>query len=396
MKAIVIGLKDLRLRLRDRSAIIIAFIAPLVLATIISFAFQNEDLPFRATFGLVDLDQSEVSKSLATGIREIPVLRDSITLEPVASETEAATKMGKFEVSAVLVIPPGFGEAVRTGMATEIRVLGSPDFPIAGEVAQALASGFTSEINAGRLSIQTAITAGALATPGAPDLNALVQKAIQERIPISVRDGQLGVRQVTAADYFGPAMSIFFLFFTVQFGAISLITERREGTLNRLLAAPIKPASVVIGKVLSSFVLGLLSIGAMIAATSVLLDAKWGDPLAVAALTIAIVFAAMGITGLLITFAKTQEQASGFGAMAATGLALLGGNFIQVTDAPLIIRRLSLLTPNGWALRGFYDLAAAAEGGGITTILPVLGAVIAFGVVTGAAALFFGRRLVAT
>jgi ABC-2 type transport system permease protein len=394
VKAIVIGLKDLRLRLRDRSAIIIAFIAPLVLATIISFAFGNEDQPFETTYGLVDLDQSEISKSFATGIRQIPSLRDAITLKPIASETDAATQLGKLEITAGLVIPPGFGEAVSTAAATEVRVLRSSDAPIAGEIAEALASGFTSEINAGRLSIQTAVTAGALARPGAPDLNALVQKAIEGRIPITLSDGQIGVRQVTPADYFGPAMSIFFLFFTVQFGAISLITERREGTLNRLLAAPIKPASVVVGKVLSSFVLGLLSIGAMIAATSVFLDAKWGDPLAVAALTIAIVFAAMGITGLLITFAKTQEQAGGFGAMAATGLALLGGNFVQITDAPAIIRRLSLLTPNGWALRGFYDLAA--EGGGITSIFPALGAVIAFGIVTGAAALFFGRRLIAT
>jgi ABC-2 type transport system permease protein len=71
---------------------------------------------------------------------------------------------------------------------------------------------------------------------------------------------------------------------------------------------------------------------------------------------------------------------------------MLGGNFIQVTDAPEIFRTLSLFTPNGWALRGFFDLSA--EGGGIGSILPALGAIIAFGVVAGALALGVGRRLV--
>jgi ABC-2 type transport system permease protein len=392
MKFLIIGLKDLRLRLRDRSAFIIAFIAPLALASIISFAFGSQQQTFETTFGLVDLDKTEISQSFAKGLQQIPSLKDSIHLKTLTSEAEASPMVRDHTVSAAIVIPAGFAQAVQTGNASEIKVLKNPDAPIAGQVATALASGFSSEINAGRLSIQTAVSGGALAKPGAPDLNTLVQKAIQGRIPVNLADGQLGVNEVTAADYFGPSMSIFFLFFTVQFGALSLLTERREGTLARLLAAPVKPATIVAGKVFSSFVLGLLSIGAMIAATHFLLGSRWGDPLAVAVLTVAIVFAAMGITGVLVTLAKTQEQAGGFGAIAATGLALLGGNFIQITDAPLVIRKISLLTPNGWALRAFFDLAA--EGGGIMSILPALGAVIAFGVVFGALALLLGRRLV--
>jgi ABC-2 type transport system permease protein len=392
MKFLIIGLKELRLRLRDRSAIIIAFIAPLALATIISFAFGNQDQSFETTFGLVDLDKSEISRSFVQGVEQIPTFKDSIHFKSIDSESDAEPQVRDHLVSAAIIIPSGFAQAVQSGNAIELRVLRNPDAPIAGQVAQALASGFSSEINAGRLAIQTAVSGGALARPGAPDINALIQKAIQGRIPTNLTDGQIGVNEVTAADYFGPSMSIFFLFFTVQFGALSLLTERREGTLPRLLAAPLKPSTIVLGKVFSSFVLGLVSIGAMIAATHFLLGAKWGDPLAVGALTVAIVFAAMGITGVLITLAKTQEQAGGFGAIAATGLSLLGGNFIQITDAPVAIRTISLLTPNGWALRAFFDLAA--EGGGITSILPALGAVIAFGVVFGALALLLGRRLV--
>lgn len=390
-KAIHIGLKDLRLRLRDRSAIIIAFIAPLLLATIISFAFGREQVTFRTSFAIADQDRSDVSKSFVEALGKIPVVKDAVKIRQVSAE-QAQSLVGDNKVGAGIVIPPGFGEAVISGKAAEIKVLRNVESPVSGTFAEAVAGAFTTEINSGRVAIQTAVAAGALQNRDSPGLAALIQKAVAARIPIQLIDGQIGTREVKASSYFGPSMSIFFLFFTVQFGALGILAERRDGTLSRLLASPIKPSMIVTGKVLSSFVLGLVSITSMIVATTFLLGANWGDPLAVVAITLAIVFTAMGVTGLVITLAKTVEQAQGYGSITAVGLALLGGNFIQVTDAPEIIRRISLLTPNGWALRAFVDLSA--EGGGIASILPALGAILAFGIVAGGLALLLGRKLV--
>lgn len=389
--AIHIGIKDLRLRLRDRSAIIIAFIAPLVLATIISFAFGRDDVTFRTSLAIADQDGSEISKSFIDAFGTIPILKDAVTVKRTSAD-QAQTLVEKQKAGAAIVIPPGFGLAVASGAAAEIKVLRGVESPISAALAEAVAGGFVSEINSGRLAIQTAVSAGALQRRDSPGLGALVQKAIEARIPINLVDGPIGAREVKAASYFGPSMSIFFLLFTVQFGALGILAERRDGTLSRLLASPTKPSVIVAGKVLASFVLGLLSITSMIFATTFLLGANWGEPLAVAALTLAIVFAAMGVTGMVVVLAKTVEQAQGYGAIAAIGLALLGGNFIQVTDAPEIIRKLSLLTPNGWALRAFFDLSA--QGGGVASILPALGAILAFGVVAGGMALQLGRKLV--
>lgn len=393
MRAIFIALKDLRLRLRDRSAIVLAFIAPLILAFIISSALGQEEGVFRATFAVVDDDKSDISKSFVEGIRSVPALKN-LELKEVKDRDEAVALMDKEESSAAFVIPSGFGQSITTGQPAKLTVLRSPAFPVGGQVAKALADAFAAEINAGGLTIQTAVDSGLVARPGAPDLNTLIQKAVGGRIPVNLVDGKIGVNEVSSADYFAPGMTIFFLFFTVQFGALGILAERRDGTLPRLLAAPIKPSTVIIGKELSSFVLGLGSMLTMMVVTSILLDANWGDPLAAVALAVAITLAAMGVTGLAISLARTQEQAAGFGSITAMGLALLGGNFLQITDAPWIIRTLSLLTPNGWALRSFFDLAA--EGGGISSILPGLGAVFAFAVVTGALALLLGRRLVVT
>lgn len=389
---VVIGLKDLRLRLRDRSAIVVSFLAPLILATIISFAFQEEGA-FRTSFAIADLDGSPLSSSLERGLREIPAFADAITLEVVGTEIAALDLLDKHTVSAALVIPEGFGTAVENGEEASIKVLRSVESPIGGTIAQAIADGFVAELNAGRLSIQSAVAAGALRRPGS-NLPVLIEKAASERIPAVVTDGQVAAREVNAASYFAPGMAIFFLFFTVQFGALGIIAERREGTLQRLLAAPMRTSQIVAGKLFSSFVLGCMSMVTMVFATRALLGAEWGDPLAVAGLSAAIVLAAMGVTGLVIALAKTQEQAAGYASIAAIGLSLLGGNFIQITDAPWIIQKISLLTPNGWALRGFFDLAA--EGGGVASIAPALAAVLAFAAVTGGAGLLLGRRLVAS
>jgi ABC-2 type transport system permease protein len=391
-EAFFIGLKDLRLRLRDRSAIIVAFVAPLALATIISFAFGNFAGPFKVHFAVADLDHSNISASFVKGLSSIPSIKGFLTAKTAKTAEEARALTNKGKVGGAFIIPKGFGQAVGAGNA-EVHVVRSTEQPVSGEVAEAIAKGFVAEVNAGRLSVATVVASGALAKPGAVKLAEVIQKAVAGRIPVSLADGPVGARAVTTASYFGPSMAIFFLFFTVQFGALGIMAERREGTLARLLAAPIRPAAIVAGKVASSFALGLVSMVSMIAATSLLLGATWGDPLAVAALVVAIVLAAMGVTGLVITLAKTIEQAQGFGAITATGLALLGGNFIQIATAPKAIRTLSLLTPNGWALHGFVDLASG--GGGITTILPALGAVLAFAIVTGGLALLLGRRLVA-
>lgn len=393
MRAIVIALKDLRLRLRDRSAIVLAFVAPLILAFIISSALGQDEGIFRATFTVVDGDKSEISKSFVEGIRSVPALKN-LQLKEVGNRDEAVELMDKTQAGAAFLIPAGFAESITTGQTAKLTVLRSPNFPVGGQVAQALADAFAAEVNAGGLTIQTAVDSGLVSKPGGPDLNTVIQKAVEGRIPVSLVDGQIGVNEVSSADYFAPGMTIFFLFFTVQFGALGILAERRDGTLPRLLAAPIKSSTVIIGKQLASFVLGLVSMLTMMVVTSLLLDANWGDPVAAVALAVAITFAAMGVTGLAISLARTQEQAAGFGSITAMGLALLGGNFIQITDAPWIIRKLSLLTPNGWALRSFFDLAA--EGGGIATILPGLGAILAFALVTGALALVIGRRLVAT
>jgi len=129
----------------------------------------------------------------------------------------------------------------------------------------------------------------------------------------------------------------------------------------------------------------------LVIASQVLLGARWGNPAAVALLCLATVLAVMGIASVVATMAKTEEGASAYGQMLGLVIALVGGNFIPTGSAPRVLRRLALLTPNGWALRGFSDLGSGGAFHTVTTNLLVL---LAFAAVTGSIGMVRARRLV--
>lgn len=390
--AFVIAQKDLRQRMRDRSAIVAAFIAPLALAFIVSGAFGGGfSGSFSATYVVADEDDSELSRAFTEQVLGSPELGDQVRVESVRSPEEARERVTD-GASAAFVIPFGFGEAVAANRKTTITVLRNPDAPIGSQVADALAGAFTAQVNAGRLSVLTTLRATGTGAPPDPDeISDLARAAAAERIPVQLTEGGVGVREVGGANYFGPAMAVFSLFFTTAFVARSLIGERQEGTLPRILAAPVRRSAVVIGKSMSAFVLGLLSLGVMFVTLGLVLGVDWGDRLALAVLSVVTVLAVMGLMTMVQTLARTQQGADASAQMLTITLALLGGNFFPVFQMPEAIQRLSALTPNGWALRGYSDIAY--DGATIGDLGPHLLAIGAFAAVTGAIGILRARRI---
>jgi ABC-2 type transport system permease protein len=387
--ALLVAGKDLRQRLRDRSALVIAFIAPFVLASIIGLAFGG-DFAFRATYAVADADRGPVAAGFSDGVLAAPALRDLVTVRRV-DPGQARDLVERAEVDAAFLLPAGFSASVQRGAPATITVLSSGENPIAGQVARSLAEAYAAELTATGLAVATALDAAGR-PPSEAEARRLGERAAAGRLPVALVEGPAGGRTIEAASYFGPSMAIFFLFFTVSFGARSILSERREGTLRRLLATAAPPGGVLAGKALAAFTLGTASMLVMWLATTLVFGADWGDPVAVVALTVSSVLSAIGITALVVTLARTEEQAEGYSSLVVFTLALLGGNFIYLAQLPELLQRAALLTPNGWALRGFVDLVA--DGGGLATVAAPLAVTLAVGLVTGALALRRARRMV--
>jgi ABC-2 type transport system permease protein len=386
---LLIAGKDLRQRLRDRSALVIAFVAPFLLASIIGLAFGG-DFAFRATYAVADADRGPLAAGFTDGVLGSPGLRDLVTVRRVdAAQARALVERG--EVDAAFLLPAGFSAAVQRGAPATVTVVEAGENPLAGQVARSLAEAYAAELTATRLAVITALDAAG-GSAGAAEARRLGERAAAGRLPVQLVDGRIGDRPIEPANYFGPSMAIFFLFFTVSFGARSILSERRQGTLRRLLATAAPPGAVLAGKALASFLLGVASVLVMWLATTVVFGADWGDPVAVVALTVSSVLSAIGITALVVTLARTDEQAEGYSSLVVFALALLGGNFIYLAQLPELLQRASLLTPNGWALRGFVDLVA--DGGGPGTVATPVAVTLAVGLATGGLALYRARRMV--
>lgn len=379
--ALLIAAKDLRQRLRDRSAIMVAVVVPLGLAFVFNATLggiSTEGVAFR--YGVVDEDRSEISAVFVDEV--LPAVEEggAIRVRSVPSDAEGRRSVEAGELDALLVVPAGFGAAVEGSGAAEIRVVGDVDEPTAAQVARSIASTFVADLNAVRVAVAT------VADPHATDpaeLGALVERAAAIATPVDVVDVTATTKELDVTTYYAAGMAVFFLFFTVQFGVASLLDERKDGTLSRLLAAPIGRSAILGGKLLTSFVIGTLSMATLIVATSLLLGAAWGDWFGVALLVLSGVLAATGIMSIVATLAKTSEQAGNWQSIIAVVLGMLGGVFFPISQAPGFLPTLSLVTPQAWFLRGLSDMAGDT---GWTVVLPAVLAMLVFAAVTGAIA----------
>lgn len=373
---LTIAAKDLRQRLRDRSAYVIAFLVPFGLAAIFSLTLANVDEgSFTATYAVANLDGGQVSGSFVSTLDGL----DFVTLRTARSAAAADRLTADGDVDAAFVIPEGFSAQAAEGGGGRIRVLTNPDASIAGLVARSLATSFASDLNAIQVSVSTVLGDQA-GSPDPAELAALVQRAQGTAATAVLSQDTAENRLFSSTTFYAAGMAVFFVFFTVEFGVRSLLAERESGTLARLLVSPIRPGAIVAGKALATFVVGLVSMSALVVASTLLLGAEWGDPMGVALLIVAGVLAAMGLTTLVSSLAKTPAQAGGYASTAAVVLGLLGGTFFPVSQGPTFLANLSLVAPQAWMMRGFQDLAGGANVG---EILPALAAILAFAVVLG-------------
>jgi ABC-2 type transport system permease protein len=392
--ALLIAVKDLRQRIRDRSFFLWGIVAPVGLAAIFSMLLGSvpDGDSVRVSFGAVDQDGGEVARIFSDdvlgGLQQSDVVEQIVRYDDVGA-AESAVAGG--DVDAVFVIPAGFTEKADGGEEVAIQVIGFVDSPIGTQVARSVAQAFAAEINGVGLAVGT-VAAMEGSMPDQAEIDSMISEI--RDIPARITVGTIAAsdKELEASTFYSAAMAVMFLFLIVQFGVLGLLEEKENGTLSRLLAAPLRRVSVVAGKALTSFVIGVLSMTAVILITSLALGADWGDPLGVAILVLAGILAALGLMMLVAAFAKTAEQAGNLQAIAGFLLAMVGGAFFPIAQAGGFLETVSKITPHAWFLRGLGDLAA---GEGVGGILGSLWPILLFAVVTGGLASIRLRRVVA-
>lgn len=386
--ALQIAGKDLRQRVRDRSAILLAVVVPLALAAIFSLLFGPASTPRAFRYAVADHDHSRITATFTHDVLGILADRGIVTVQAM-TEPRARAAVAHGSLDAAYVFPAGFAAKVQSPDPVAVQVVGSVDQVTATDVARSIARAYVADLNAARV----AVAAVAHQRPGTPPatLAAVAGQVVGSTPALRLADVSARARVLDTKTYFAAGMAVFFLLFTVQFGVSSLIDERSDGTLPRLLAAPVRRTQVLAGKLITSVVLGVASLTVLVLATTWLLGASWGNPLGVGLLVVAGVLAGTGITSLVASLARTPEQAGSWQAVVAVSLGLLGGSFFPIQQSGALLATLSLATPHAWFLRGLADLST----GSVAAVLPAVAALLGIGLVTGTVAVLRIDKVVA-
>jgi ABC-2 type transport system permease protein len=353
--------KDLRERVRDRTALLVALVIPFALAAVLGLTLGGTTGGVTFDLALVQLDRGPAASHF---VREVlrPVEREGLVrLRRASSVAEGRRLADRGSVSATLVIPHGFSAAVAAGRPARLDVVGDPGAPIGTLVARSLAQSYARDLDAVRVAVATVLQERG-ARPG-PGPAALARRLAALPRPVAVRDVSATRKELEPKTFYAAGMAVFFLFFVVQFGVSTLLDERRDGTLARLLVAPVRRGSILGGKALTSVVLGCASMTALAVATTLVLGAKWGDPLGVAILILAGVLAATAVTALVASLARTPDQAGYWQSIVAVVFGMLGGSFFPIYQAGGWLQAVSLATPHAWFLRGLSELASGGSTG---------------------------------
>lgn len=396
LKLLLIGLKDVRLVFRDRTALMFMLLAPFLLT--LGMGFVTGRFSGGASSGIsdipvviVNLDKAELGNALVDTFNSEDL---SALLEPTeANSPEAAYRLiDEDQAAAAVIIPAGFTQGVIPTAAQikeenyqpqniQIEIYANPSRPTSAGIIKAIVDEFISRVEEGRITGMTGML-------GIPNIEQMSPESIESLAKEMFANSETGSpesasitlqkeKQGAAATefdplaYMAPGMALMFLMFTVSNGGRSILAEKTQGTLPRLLVSPTQPWQVLGGKLLGIYLSGAAQMGILILASTLFFQVQWGDPLGIAALILAAVWAATGWGMLLTATARSAGQVSALGSALMLIFGILGGSFINLDQMGDAVRLVSRITPNAWALDGFTTLALGGSLADLST--PLLG-----------------------
>jgi ABC-2 type transport system permease protein len=413
-KLFLIGIKDLKLIFRDRAALTLMLLAPFLLTIGMGFVTGRfsgsssglSDIPVV----IVNLDKEQLGNALAD-VFSSAELAD--LMEPTSSSDPGAARrlIDDDKAAAAIIIPAGFTSSIipaegttssafdlpsKSGVGVfqnnvqsepvKIEVYANPTRPTSAGVVKAIADEFVSRLEERRTSGMTSIVQlmqdGLLSPQDVPKVARKLFEDFQqsETTAITLKTNKEGAAaiQFDILAYMAPGMALLFLMYTVAHGGRSILAERFQGTLPRLLVSPTSTSEFLGGKVLGIFFTGVAQVGILILASTVFFGVKWGDTLGLVILILVAVFGATGWGMLITALARTPAQIGSMGSALMLIFGIMGGSFINLDQMPAYVRTLSKITPNAWGLDGFTTLAL---GGTLPNLIQPITALLIMGAV---------------
>jgi ABC-2 type transport system permease protein len=304
----------------DRRTLALLFVAPLVILSLIGYLIRGGTTA--PDVGIANQDQGPAGATVATALEKSSKIH-AVTIN--AADGDAKLKDGS--LVAYIVFPPDFSQLGQQGtIAPEIHLEGSQPGAQA-PVLQALQDALTS----------------------------LASSAIRFQPRITYLYGGPNLDQL---DYFGAAfigLILFFLVFVVTI--VSFLRERSQGTLERLMASPLRRGEIVIGYMLGFTILALVqAVEVLIFSLYVLKVHNQGNVLLIFGFEVLMAISAVNLGIFLSMFARTEFQAVQFIPLVIVPQVLLSGILFPVSTEPKALQYVSDVLPLTYAVNGLRDV----------------------------------------
>ena len=308
---------------RDRRTLALLFVGPIIILGLLGYLMRGS--ASAPAVGIANEDTGPLGAVVATQLSHSSLIT---TTAIAASDGDARLKDGS--LAAYIVFPPDFSQKVASGViAPDVHLEGSQPGEN-GPVLQALQQALISLVGrqAGAPHFEPRVTY----LYGGPSLDAL--------------------------DVFGAAaigLIVFFLVFVVTI--VSFLNERSQGTLERLMASPLRRGEIVVGYMIGFTVLALVQSAEVLAFCLLVLKVyNQGSVLLIFGIEALMAITAVNLGIFLSMFARTEFQAVQFIPLAIAPQFLLSGILFPVSSEPKPLQVLSDVLPLTYAVNAMRDV----------------------------------------
>jgi ABC-2 type transport system permease protein len=286
-RLLAILIKEFRQIRRDRLTFAMMVMVPIMQLILFGFAINTD--PKQLPMAAVVADNSEFARTLTASLQNSEYFR--ITHRP-ASEADANRLLEQGEVQFVLVVPVDFSRRLLRGEHPSILLaVDATDPAAAGNALAAI----------GPISRQ------ALSRDLVGPLTQLDQAAAPYDIRVQRRYNPEGLSRYNIV----PGLIGVILTMTmVMMTALAMTRERERGTMENLLATPVRPVEVMVGKIAPYILIGYVQVTVILTAARLLFDVPMvGSLLLLSGAVIVFIAANLAVGFTFSTIARNQLQA---------------------------------------------------------------------------------------
>ena len=406
-------LKDFRILIRDKVGLTLMFVMPIVLVLIIT-SIQNNTFEIvndrKMTLLICNKDTGNISVQYIDAIKQIGMFK----IIPVASNLDTNQlnlSMHSQDALLSIIIPSNFTATINT-KSKQITNKALSESGLTQDTSiilhkQSIVLLYNPVLQQSfRQSIEGALNSALQIIEGKQIVQQLYSSMNEKKLPESLekdilsksidiyeipaaKDGSKSVPNATQHNV--PAWTIFAMFFIVISLGGGVVREKLIGSFVRLKTLPTSYLIALLSKQLTYLavtmfqVVVIFSIGVWLFPFIGLPALELPNDLAgLLIVSILCGWCAISYAICIGTFAQTQEQANGFGAVSVVILAAIGGILVPSLAMPQSFSVIMKFSPLYWCLESYYGLFL--DRGSfqdiLKSIVPLIGISIAIQVIT--------------